>query len=147
MDPLQWMGAVRLKVQTADKNITIIQNSSLSINVLWSEKLRVCKKQVYEYIYIFFFNLRFWTKLSIIHNNSSSSGKSPSLAVSHISYFGQVWHVNGAWSVHISLLMKLRRVDYLLIVMFYKLFGLSFWRHPFTAEDPLVSKWCKAEFL
>ncbi len=21
-------------------------------------------------------------------------------------------------------------------VMFYQLFGLSFWRHPFTAEDP-----------
>ncbi len=25
MDPLQWMGAVRMKVQTADKNITIIR--------------------------------------------------------------------------------------------------------------------------
>ncbi len=25
---------------------------------------------------------------------------------------------------------------------FYQLFGLSFWRHPFTAEDPLVSKRC-----
>ncbi len=30
---------------------------------------------------------------------------------------------------------------------FYHLFGLSFWRHPFTAEDPLVSKWCNATFL
>ncbi len=31
-------------------------------------------------------------------------------------------------------------VDYLwIIVMFYQLFGLSFWRHPFTAEHPLVS--------
>ncbi len=30
---------------------------------------------------------------------------------------------------------------------FYQLFGLSFWRHPFTAEDPLVSKWCTATFL
>ncbi len=34
-----------------------------------------------------------------------------------------------------------------IIVMFYQLFGLSFWRHPFTAEDPLVSKWCNATFL
>ncbi len=35
------------------------------------------------------------------------------------------------------------RVDYLwIIVMFYQLFELSFWRHPFTAEDTLVSKWC-----
>ncbi len=23
----------------------------------------------------------------------------------------------------------------------------SFWRHPFTAEDPLLSKWCNATFL
>ncbi len=30
-----------------------------------------------------------------------------------------------------------------LLWCFYQLFGLSFWRHPFTAEDPLVSKWWK----
>ncbi len=29
----------------------------------------------------------------------------------------------------------------------YKLFRLSFWRHPFTAEDSLVRKWCNANFL
>ncbi len=29
-------------------------------------------------------------------------------------------------------------VDY---CSFYKLSELSFWRHPFTAEDPLLSKW------
>ncbi len=34
-----------------------------------------------------------------------------------------------------------------LLWCFYQLFGLSFWRHPFTAEDPLVSKWCNATFL
>ncbi len=38
-------------------------------------------------------------------------------------------------------------MDYLCIVIFFQLFGLSFWRHPFTAEDPLVSKWCNAKFL
>ncbi len=32
-------------------------------------------------------------------------------------------------------------------VFFFQLFGLLFWRHPFTAEDPLVSKWCDATFL
>ncbi len=32
-------------------------------------------------------------------------------------------------------------------LMFYQLFGLSFWRHPFTAEDPLVRKWCNDELL
>ncbi len=33
-----------------------------------------------------------------------------------------------------------------LLWCFYQLFGLSFWRHPFTAEDPLLSKWCNATF-
>ncbi len=34
-----------------------------------------------------------------------------------------------------------------LLWCFYQLFGLSFWRHPFTAGDPLQSKWCNATFL
>ncbi len=34
-----------------------------------------------------------------------------------------------------------------LLWCFYQLFGLSFWRHPFTAEHPWVSKWCNATFL
>ncbi len=34
-----------------------------------------------------------------------------------------------------------------LLCCFYQLFRLSFWRHPFTAEDPMVSKWCDAKFL
>ncbi len=29
----------------------------------------------------------------------------------------------------------------------FQLFGLSFWRHPFTVEDPLVSEWCNATFF
>ncbi len=31
--------------------------------------------------------------------------------------------------------------------VFIQLYKLSLWRHPFTAEDPLVSKWCNAKFL
>ncbi len=34
-----------------------------------------------------------------------------------------------------------------LLWCFYQLFGLSFWRHPFTAQDELVSKLCNAKFL
>ncbi len=34
-----------------------------------------------------------------------------------------------------------------LLFCFYQLLGHSFWRHPFTAEDPLVSKWFNAKFL
>ncbi len=29
----------------------------------------------------------------------------------------------------------------------YQLFGRSFWRHPFTAEHPLLNKWSNATFL
>ncbi len=32
-----------------------------------------------------------------------------------------------------------------LLQCLYQLFELSFWRHPFTAEDPLVSKWCNLQ--
>ncbi len=32
-------------------------------------------------------------------------------------------------------------------VLQYQLVGLSFWRHPFNADDPLVNKWCDNTFL
>ncbi len=35
---------------------------------------------------------------------------------------------------------------WIIVMFFYQLFGLSFWRHPFTAEDPL-SKPCNAKLL
>ncbi len=35
------------------------------------------------------------------------------------------------------------QLTYGLLWCFYQLFGLSLWRHPFTALDPLVSKWCR----
>ncbi len=34
-----------------------------------------------------------------------------------------------------------------LLWCFYQLFELSFWWHPFTAEDPLVNKKCNAKFI
>ncbi len=38
-------------------------------------------------------------------------------------------------------------ITFRLLWCFYQLFGLSFWWHPFTAEDPLLSKRCNATFL
>ncbi len=46
-----------------------------------------------------------------------------------------------------TLLKTLTDGEVWITVMFYQLFGLSFWRHPFTAEHPLVSKWSKTIFL
>ncbi len=34
-----------------------------------------------------------------------------------------------------------------LLNVFYQLFGLSFWRHPFTADDSLLIEWTNATFL
>ncbi len=31
-------------------------------------------------------------------------------------------------------------VVWIIVMFFYQLFELSFWWHPFTAEDPIVSK-------
>ncbi len=42
------MGAVRMRVQTADKNTSNTHHSSPSINILWSEKLHVCKKKIHN---------------------------------------------------------------------------------------------------
>ncbi len=38
-------------------------------------------------------------------------------------------------------------LEWCVLLCCYQLFGLSFWRHPFTAEHPLMSKWCDATFL
>ncbi len=46
MDPLQWMGAVRIRVQTADKYITIIHTTP--VNHVWSEKLHISKKHIHQ---------------------------------------------------------------------------------------------------
>ncbi len=48
------MSAIRMKVQTADKNIQIISNphnSSPSIYTSWSEKLHAYKKQIHPDVF------------------------------------------------------------------------------------------------
>ncbi len=45
MDPLQWMGTVRIRVQTADENITIIHTTPVhQLTSCEAKKLHVCKK-------------------------------------------------------------------------------------------------------
>ncbi len=61
---------------------------------------------------------------------------------------GFVSYKHAAFGFTRCYLMDWSGVDYLwLLWCFYQLFGLSFWRHPFTAEDPLVSKLWNAIFL
>ncbi len=203
MDPLQWMGAVRMRVQTADKNITSNpHHSSPSINVLLREKLCVCREKIHHED-VFNFKLLIPAKissilLSSIHNVAFSSEKvilsesgeictyqalfTSENSPKHICVWILIWKDNRTWtfhwrkcyyglwtcifarseglklhalkidlfwtcsfSLHKTLTDRLKRCG--LLWCFYQLFGLSFWRHPFTAEDPLVSKWCNAAFL
>ncbi len=83
MDPLQWMGAVRIRIQTACKNIKIMHNyhnTNLSINSLWSEMLCVCKKQICHQD-ILTLTCCLWTQ---VHDNASSSEKVHPLLSSYI---------------------------------------------------------------
>ncbi len=173
MDLLQWMGAVRIRVQMSCVKYVFIRKKS---------------------------NCCFWPQYeSIIHNIASSSEQVHPLLSSNIKIhrhlcLGLFWAVlacNSAWSVHISLMIQTRlfhrakqyyrlrtrilvrnnnvklknliyifvswkcsvslqilQIDWLLLYycdVFISSLD-SFWRHPFTAEDPLVSKWWKAKF-
>ncbi len=47
MDPLQWMGAIRMKVQKADKNITSNTHATCpSISILCSENM--CFEEIHH---------------------------------------------------------------------------------------------------
>ncbi len=69
------------------------------------------------------------------------------------SYSGQKWWIkfkclNYGWflQIYINWFTGVVWITCGLLWCFYQMFGLSFWRHPFTAEDPLVSKWCNYNF-
>ncbi len=66
------------------------------------------------------------------------------------SYFGQKWWLKMPWWISFlqtcsfllykTVINRLVPFDYCgLLWCFNQLFGLSFWRHPFTADDPLVN--------
>ncbi len=65
------MGAVRMRVQTADKYITIIHTTPVhQFKFLWSQKPCVFKKQIHNYDVL---NLKPLLLAKIIHNNASWS--------------------------------------------------------------------------
>ncbi len=66
MDPLQWMGAVRMRVQTADKNITIIHTTP--VHQLTSYELKSCMFIRNKLIKTFQTSNCFFQLKSIIHN-------------------------------------------------------------------------------
>ncbi len=105
----KWMGAIRMRVQTADKNITIIHTTPA--HQLISCKVKICVF-VWSKSIIKALNCHFWPKYqSIIHYNTSFSEKAHPLLSSHIKIHRTVlgcFSLNSAWSVHISLLIQTR---------------------------------------
>ncbi len=84
MDALQWMGAVRMRVQTADK-ITIIHTTPVHQLMLCEEKSCVFVRNKSIIKTFFTLNHHFWPKYeSIIHNDAPSSEKVKKKSVSHI---------------------------------------------------------------
>ncbi len=68
MGPLQWMGAVRMRVQTADKSITImscvfVRNQSLFF-LQWRIKLILDGLRIFSQFYILFKHLYIWINAS-----------------------------------------------------------------------------------
>ncbi len=141
------MGAVRMRVQTADKNITIVHTK-----VVQSKKLHVCKK----YAKIKIACIYKWKQSKTVLNKYirgfwwDDNGEWTFSVVEVVlwimdSYFVQkVYSWNALmmdFSFHFNWWTGEVWITCGLLWCFYQLFGLSFWRHPFTAEDPLVSKW------
>ncbi len=97
MDPLQWMGAFRMRIEAADK--AWLQSIN---NILWNEELVFCKKPT---------SPRHLTLKHLLANRSQSITFPPvekSIpCCTHIKIHWHIWLklfslVNAAWSVHIS---------------------------------------------
>ncbi len=138
---------------------------------IWSDKLHACNKQIHQDILNFCcFQLKYEP---LIFNNTSSSVKSilccPLTSKStnifaensfrlfplvidlciFLSWFRWDDVFTGESNITSQVVNWWTGVMWItcgILWCFYQLFGLSFWRHPFTAEDPLVSKWFNAKF-
>ncbi len=127
-------------------------NSSPSINILWSKKL--CEKDVMNcpLSIILLSPVKKSSRLNQEINMHQSSSVSKPKQLKMKRDYGilsrsdglKLKHLNDGF-VDINWWTGVVWITYGLLWCFYQLFGLSFWRHPFTAEHPLVSKWWNAE--
>ncbi len=75
MDPLQWMGAVRMRVQTADKNIIIMHTTPVHQLMSWEDKSCVFVRNKSTIKTFLTLNRCFWLKYESITHNIVSSNK------------------------------------------------------------------------
>ncbi len=151
MDPLQWMGAVRMRVQKADKNITIFHTIPVIGYHCYYHEAKSCLCVINKFNIKMFLTSNQWFQLM---SRLYVILLSPVKMSSHLKKYAwiklhfQAKTVQNSYN-QISYSHILSRNDHLfgLLWCFNELFGLAFWRHPFTADDLLVSKWCNAKFL
>ncbi len=137
MDPLKWKGAIKMKVQTADKKKSHLVKSEKPSPVVLSH-------QNYLELFQTVFNCKHFSpdsdettllleKAIWIEDLYFSQPRSNSLKL-------KTHYVSCKHTAFNSCYCHWSHVHYMSItVMLYQLFGLPFWRHPFTAEDPLVT--------
>ncbi len=163
MDILQWMVAIRMRVQTnKNENLLNISSSSGLPRCRWvcsqeeetnsSSGLPRCR-----WVGFFFLGTDLENGLMnqwILCSEWVSTEWESKQLIKNITIILLIKQFHGlcicflqthSFSLHNMLTDGLEWCG--LLWCFYQLFGLSFWRHPFTAEDPLVSKWCNATFL
>ncbi len=186
VDPLQWMGAIRMWVKQLIKNITIIHVAP--VHQFLSCEVKSCMFVRNKSIIKMFltsnccFCLKCDSYIHIAHlNQERNMHRSSTIYKRKQSKHFLNENVGGFWCERATVdglfnggsfikdygwfwpeaklntqLFASKDINWRtgvvwvacgLLRCFYQLFGLSFWRHPFTAEDPLVSNWCNAKCL
>ncbi len=154
MDALQWMGAVRMRVQTADKNITMIHK------VTPVHQLTSCDIKIFMFIMnksiikaFLTLNHHFWIKyesIIMLPPVKKSIFCCPLTSKStHIFVWKcfELFLLETVWSVHISLLMQMKRHYHWRSNTLAR--GLVFWKYGFmmdlflTKIDLNLFKWRK----
>ncbi len=105
---LQWMGAVRMRVQTADKNITIIHTTP--VHLITCVKVKNCVFERAKFIIKIFNNTSGQNMYpwSIIMLPPVKKSMLFSQIKIHLNYCLELFWLVGAWSVHIYLLIQTR---------------------------------------
>ncbi len=109
MDPLQWMGAVRMRVQTAVTNITIIHTTP--VLQLTSCAVKRCVFVINNAsLRLLNFKLSILAKIWVHNTEKVHLLLSTNIKIHPHMCLELFWLVYSVWSVHISLLIQMRQL-------------------------------------
>ncbi len=67
MDPLQWMGAIRIRVQTADKNNNAQVIYTTPVHQLTSCEVKSCMSVINQDVFFFYFKPLFLAQICVLY--------------------------------------------------------------------------------